>query len=45
MRQLKIQQEHTKQGEKASNSARFRSPDKHNPYADVSNQNVIDAKQ
>lgn len=34
-----------KQAEKASNSDRFRSPDKHNPYADVSNQEVVEAKQ
>lgn len=34
-----------KQGEKASNSDRFRSHDKHNPYVDVSNQQVVEAKQ
>ena len=45
MRQLRIQQEHLKQGEKASNSDRFRSPDKHTPYADVSNQRIVEAKQ
>jgi len=45
MRQLKIQQEHLKQGEKAANSDRFRSPDKHNPYADVSGLKVAEAKQ
>jgi hypothetical protein len=47
MRQLKLHHDNVmKQGEKSSNSDRFRSPsDKHNPYSDVSDAKASETKQ